>query len=162
MTPKRNAIQRLIQRIAMLHPVTTFFAGRLHRMDGMALKLTKGKYALSEIAGWPVIQLSTIGAKSGKTYTLPLIGLLGEEKIALVASSFGREHNPGWYYNLKACPQCTVQFKGTTAEYTAREAHGEEYEKYWRMAVSYYKGYELYAQRAAHRRIPIMILRPGK
>jgi hypothetical protein len=30
------------------------------------------------------------------------------------------------------------------------------------MAVSYYTGYELYRIRAAHRRIPVMILEPLK
>jgi hypothetical protein len=30
------------------------------------------------------------------------------------------------------------------------------------MAVSYYKGYELYAIRAAHRQVPVMVLEPSK
>lgn len=162
MNRRPNSLQKLIHRFAMLNPVRAFFAVKIHRLDNMLLKLTNGKHSLSEIAGWPIVQLTTIGAKTGRSYTLPLVGLLDGEKIALIASSFGRQHHPGWYYNLKTHPQCTVQIKGRTAEYIAREAGGEERKKYWQMAVSYYKGYELYAIRAAHRQIPVMVLEPAK
>jgi deazaflavin-dependent oxidoreductase (nitroreductase family) len=162
MNKKPNAIQKLIHRFAMLRPVTAFFAGKMHRIDGLALNLTNGKLTVSEIAGWPIVQLTTIGAKTGRSHTLPLVGLIDGEKIALIASNFGRQHNPGWYYNLKAHPRCTVQIKGRPAEYIARQVEGEEREKYWQTAVSYYKGYELYKVRAAHRQIPVMVLEPAK
>lgn len=158
MNGKQNILQRLVLRIAMIRPVTSFFSEKIHRIDGKVLKLTKGKYTLSEFIGWPVIQITTIGAKTGRPYTLPLVGLIDGEEIGLIASSFGRKHNPGWYYNLIANPKCRVEWKGTSHEYAAHEAAGEEYEKYWRMAVSYYKGYDLYKIRAAHRHIPVMIL----
>ncbi len=155
---KPNALQRLIHRIAMLRPVTDFFSTRMHRIDGVALKLTRGKWTVSSLVGWPIIQLTTTGARTGKQYTLPLIGLMDGEKIALVASSFGREHYPGWYYNLKANPRCVVQFRGNSSEYMARETEGTEYDRYWSMALDYYKGYDLYKERASHRRIPVMVL----
>ncbi len=49
-----------------------------------------------------------------------------------------------------------------TGKYTARETEGEEREKYWQLAVAYYQGYAQYEIRAAHRRIPVMILEPAK
>ena len=55
--------------------------------------------------GWPIIQLTAIGAKTNRPRTVPLVGLPDEENIVLVASNFGRKHNPGWYYNLKAHPE---------------------------------------------------------
>jgi hypothetical protein len=42
-----------------------------------------------------LIQLTTIGAKTAQLRTLPLISLFGGERIGLIASGFGREHNPG-------------------------------------------------------------------
>ena len=162
MNRKPNAIQRFLHRVVMLRLVSAFFSTRLHHIDDMVLKFTKGRHTLSEIAGWPIVQVTTIGAKTGKSYTLPLIGLIDGEKIALIASSFGRQHNPGWYYNLKAFPECEVQFNGRSGKYAARETAGEEREKYWNLAVSYYKGYDLYAIRAAHRQIPVMVLEPVK
>lgn len=159
---KPNAVQRFIHRFLMVRQVTLFFAPRIHRLDTAILNLTEGKYTASEIIGWPIIQLTTIGAKTKQPRMMPLIGLRHGEKIGLVASSFGRPRNPGWYYNLKAHPECKVQYKGQFGKYTAREAEGEERERYWQLAVSYYAGYETYRERAVHRRIPVMVLEPKK
>lgn len=159
---KPNALQRLIHRIVMWKPVTAFFATRLHRIDKFILKLSGNRLTVSQLAGWTIIQLTTIGAKSKLPRTMPLIGVLDGGKIALIASSFGREHNPGWYYNLKTHPECEVLLKGRSGKYIARETDGEERERLWQMAVSYYAGYEKYKQRAAPRRIPVMLLEPKK
>ncbi len=146
----------------MLKPVSAFLSAVLHRADTMLLKISKGKHTVSEIVGLPIIQLTTIGAKTGQPRTMPLVSLFDNEKIALIASNFGGKNNPGWYYNLKAYPKCTVEVNGRAAEYIARQVEGAEREKYWGMAVSYYKGYDLYKIRAAHRLIPVMILEPAK
>lgn len=157
-----NLVQRLLHRFLMLRPVTAFFAPRVHHLDKAVLKLTAGKFTAAEILGWNIIQLTAIGAKTNQRRVMPLVGVFDDEKIALVASSFGREHNPGWYYNLKAHPECDVLFRGLTRKYSAREAQSDEYSYYWKMAVSYYVGYEKYKERAAHRHIPIMVLEPKK
>jgi deazaflavin-dependent oxidoreductase (nitroreductase family) len=162
MTRRPNAFQKLIHRFLMLRPVTAFFAPWIHQLDKAVLKLTNGNYTVAEMIGWNVIQLTTTGAKTGQPRTMPLIGLFDGEKIALIASSFGRKHNPAWYYNLKAHPECKVQSGKRTGTYLARETQGEEYEKYWQMGVSYYEGYEKYQERAAHRHIPVMVLEPKK
>ncbi|MBN2118321.1 MAG: nitroreductase family deazaflavin-dependent oxidoreductase [Anaerolineales bacterium] len=162
MIRKPNALQRLIHRFVMLRPVTALFAPWVHQLDKALLKLTKGEYTVSEILGWDIVQLTTIGAKTGQPRTMPLIGLVDGEKIALIASSFGRAHNPAWYYNLKAHPECAVQWHGKTGTFVAREAEGDEYQKYWQLGVSTYAGYEKYKERAAHRHIPVMVLEPKK
>ena len=153
-----NAAQRLLHRFFMLRPVTEFFAPRVHHLDNAVLKLTRGKFSAVEILGWNVIQLTTIGAKTRQARTIPLVGIFDRDRMALVASSFGREHNPGWYYNLKANPECEVFFKGKSGKYIAREAEGSEHEKYFQMAVSQYAGYQKYKEHAANRCIPVMIL----
>jgi deazaflavin-dependent oxidoreductase (nitroreductase family) len=154
-----NAFQKLIHRLLMLRPVTASFAPWIHQLDKAVLKLTNGKYTVSEFIGWNIIQLTTVGAKTSQPRTMPLLALFDGEKIALIASSFGRKHNPAWYYNLKARPECTVQWNGRTGTYLARESDGEEYKKYWQLGVSYYAGYEKYQARAG-RRIPVMVLEP--
>jgi len=155
---KPNAYQKFMHRFVMIRSVTAFFAPRAHRVDKALLKLTNGKFSITELMGWPIIEITTVGAKTGQLHTMPLIGIIDNEKIAIIASSFGRAHNPGWYYNLKAHPECEVLFKGKTEKYIARETTGAEYEKYWQLAVSYYAGYEKYKERAAHRHIPVMLL----
>jgi deazaflavin-dependent oxidoreductase (nitroreductase family) len=145
-TRKPNVIQRFLHRFFMLRPVTDFFAPRVHKLDNLTLKLTREKYTAVEILGWNVIQLTTIGAKSKQPRKVPLVGIFDGNRIALIASSFGRQHNPNWYYNLKANPQCEVLFRGKSAEYVARETVAMEREKY--------------RERAAHRNIPVMLLEP--
>lgn len=157
-----NLLQRLLHRIVMIRPVSKFFAPRMHHLDLWMLKLTHGKYTLSELAGWTIVQLTTTGAKSGQERTMPLIATLDGDKIGLIASSFGRENNPGWYYNLKANPVCYIDNNGETVCYEAREVRGGEYEKCWEMGVSVYAGYEAYKERASHRRIPVIVLEPKK
>lgn len=146
----------------MLKWVSAFLSVALHRLDAIALKLSKGKHTVAEFVGLPIIELTTIGAKSGQPRTMPLVSLFDDRKIALIGSNFGQKNNPGWYYNLKANPKCTVRFGGQTHEYVARQVEGEEREKYWQMAVSYYRGYTLYEERASHRVIPVMVLEPVK
>ncbi|HMZ07944.1 MAG TPA: nitroreductase family deazaflavin-dependent oxidoreductase [Anaerolineales bacterium] len=159
---KPNAIQRLLHRFLMLRPVTAMLARLLYRADNALIKLSGGKYTVTEIVGLPIIQLTTVGAKTGQPRTMPLVSLPDGEKIALIASNFGQKHNPGWYYNLKAHPTCTVFVNGRSLQYVAREVFDEERAHYWNMAVSYYAGYEKYKERASHRHIPVMLLEPAK
>ena len=157
---KPNFLQRLLHRIVIIRPISMFFAPRMHRMDFWMLKLTRGKYTLSQLAGWTIVQLTTTGAKSGQERTMPLIATLDGDKIGLIASSFGRKNNPGWYYNLKANPVCFINQNGEKVCFEAREVAGEEYEKYWQMGSSIYAGYEAYKKAASHRHIPVMVLEP--
>ena len=155
-----NGLQRLLHRFFAIPGVTAFFAPRAHLLDKALLKLTNGRFTLTQILGWNIIQLTTIGAKTRQPRTMPLVGFFEGEKIILIASSFGREHNPGWYYNLKANPECDVLFKGESATYVAHEIDGEAREKYFQMAISQYAGFQSYRERAAHRHIPVMVLEP--
>jgi deazaflavin-dependent oxidoreductase (nitroreductase family) len=146
----------------MMAPVSALLAKILPRADVFILRITDNRHTFAELVGLPIIQLTTIGAKTNLPRTKPLVGLVEGEKIALIASSFGRAHNPGWYYNLKKHPECDVLFNGRSGKYIARELEGDDYEHYWQLAVSYYAGYEKYKERAAHRHIPVMLLEPKK
>jgi deazaflavin-dependent oxidoreductase (nitroreductase family) len=157
-----NAFQKLLHRFGMLAPVSAFLAVSLYRLDTLVLKVSKGKHTIAELVGFPMIEITTTGAKTGEARTMPLVSLIDGEKIALIGSNFGRKTNPGWYYNLKKNPQCTALVNGQSQNYLARETQNEERQKYWDMAVSLYKGYDLYRIRASHRQIPVMILEPIK
>lgn len=144
----------------MLAPVSAFLARILHPLDSLALRWSKGRWAFTSLVGLPIIKLTALGAKSGQPRTLPLVGLRDGERIVLIGSNFGRAHHPAWYHNLKAHPECEVQILGRSTRYVAREAQGEERERYWQLAVSYYAGYEKYKARAGKRTIPVMLLEP--
>jgi F420H(2)-dependent quinone reductase len=162
MTRRPNAFQKLIHRFLMLRPVSVFLSKSLHRADTFMLRLTGGHNTFSELVGLPIAQLTMVGAKTGEVLTLPLVGIPDDKKFVLIATNFGQRHNPGWYYNLKANPECDVLFNSRSGKYIAHEIEGDEYIHYWKLAVSYYAGYEKYKQRAAHRHIPVMLLEPKK
>ena len=132
----------------------------LHYADTLMLRLSGGKLTVAQVSGLPIIEITTTGAKTGKRRTLPLTGLPDGEKYALIASNFGQDHHPGWYYNLKASPECTVKKDGLTGVYIAREANEQENRYYYDMAIAYYIGYAAYKKRAGNRKIPVMILEP--
>ncbi len=148
-----------MHRIAMLKPVSAVLAIALHRIDLLVLRVSRGRHTLAELF-LPMAQVTTVGAKSGEPRAMPLACVVDGENLVLIASNFGQKNNPGWYYNLKANPRCTVTRNGVTREYAARETEGEERERYWQRAVSIYMGYDVYRVRASHRRIPVMLLEP--
>ncbi len=151
---------RVFQQFLAWRPISWLMARLLHRADAFLLRLSRGKWTFAELSGLPIIELTTTGAKSGKQRTLPITGLPDGEKYALIASNFGQERNPAWYYNLKANPECVVKKDGKPGTYIAREAKDQENERYYKMAISYYSGYAAYKQRASHRKIPVMVLEP--
>ena len=147
---------------------STSFGARLsarlfHRLDRFVLALTGGRTTLASLlTGLPLVMLTTTGAKSGQQRTLPLLRIRDEtdsRRFALIASNWGQRHYPAWYYNLKANPRATCLIEGQTGDYTAHEAGGEEYARFWNYATDTYAGYSLYKQRIGDtRRIPIMVL----
>jgi deazaflavin-dependent oxidoreductase (nitroreductase family) len=88
------------------------------------------------------------------------VGIPEGDSIVLVASNFGSQTHPAWYYNLRAHPQATLAVNGRSGTYLAREAAGVERERYWNRAVELYRGFDAYRLRASGRTIPIMILSP--
>jgi deazaflavin-dependent oxidoreductase (nitroreductase family) len=135
----------------------------LHHIDKFLNKLSGGKIVITGLSGLPVVFVTTTGARSGQPRTLPLVAIHDRQNsgvFAVVASNFGQKNYPAWYYNMKAHPQVTCSIHEQAQAYVAREAEGEEYQRFWGYAQEIYMGFSKYKQRASHRRIPIMILEP--
>ena len=154
-----SAFVRFLHRFLMLKPVSWALSYLLQPADEFALFLTRGKHTIAELV-LPTIEVETLGARTGKKRIHPLGGFLDGDKYILIGTNFGRKHHPGWVHNLRAHSECFVHAHGQTGHYIARESDGEERAKYWQLAVSYYKGYAAYEQRAAPRRIAVMVLEP--
>jgi deazaflavin-dependent oxidoreductase (nitroreductase family) len=114
--------------------------------------------------GTPAVLLTTIGAKTGKERTWPLLGLVigdGDEgRYAFAASNGGHDRDPAWYRNLRAHPEVTVQAGRRTLHGRARDATDEERAELWPRFVAAYSGYADYAQ-ATTRRIPVVVFEPA-
>lgn len=106
-----------------------------------------------------MLLLDHVGAKSGEERTSPLVYAEDGEDLILIASKGGYPKNPGWYYNLRANPDTTVQVGRDVRRVHARDARPEERDRLWRKAVEVYSGYEGY-QRRTDRQIPVIVLEP--
>jgi deazaflavin-dependent oxidoreductase (nitroreductase family) len=134
----------------------------LTTLDTPIMRLSKGRYCLSSIlTGIPTLLLTTQGAKSGQPRSVPLLVVKDGSDLIVIASATGIDHNPAWYYNLKAHPQVEILMDGQVRKVTAREVEGEERQRLWQKAVEVYWPYRVYEQRASHRRIPVMVLSEG-
>ncbi len=145
--------------MASISIVAWVFSYSMHHVDRLVLRLSKGRHtAVNLLTGLPVVTLTAIGAKSGRARAVPLIGIPVEDKVVLIASNWGQNHHPSWYYNLKANPEVVLAIKGEESSYLASEVSGDEREQYWQEAVSIYAGYAAYKQRTGGREIPVMVL----
>ncbi len=153
-----------MQKIAASRFGTWLFSRAALHSDKIFLKLTHGRITLSTIlTGLPVVLLTTTGARSGLPRTLPLAFIRDPNYpgvFAIIASNFGSQHHPAWYFNLKAHPRASCSITGRVDTYVAHEATGEEYDRYWRYGVETYIGFPRYQQLAKPRMIPIMVLTP--
>lgn len=157
-----NAVQRGFRRLGGTRPLAWVSARVLHHLDGPVLRLSSGRRCVtSAFTGLPVFELTAIGARSGEPRTLPLIGVPDGDRLVLVASNYGQRRNPGWYYNLRANPLCSITFRGRRYEMEAYEADGPERERLWALDLSAYPARNHYARRAGQRHIPVMVLRPA-
>jgi deazaflavin-dependent oxidoreductase (nitroreductase family) len=76
-------------------------------VDRMVYRLTRGAATASAwLGGVKVTMLTT--AKTGRLRTVPVLGLPDGENMIVIASNFGRPHNPAWYHNLRANPNATI------------------------------------------------------
>lgn len=136
-------------------------ARTMHHLDKFVIRVSNGRFtAATLLTGMQILNLTTIGAKSGKPRTVPLVAIPFEnDQLVLIASNWGQQKNPAWYYNLVANPDVTVTRDGRSQTYAARETDGDERAACWQTAVETYAGYSAY-ERRTNRRIPVILLTP--
>ena len=109
--------------------------------------------------GAPVLLLTTLGRKSQRSRTTPLLYLNDGDHWIVVASNGGDDRHPAWWLNLKANPVAQVQIGGVVNQVRARKATEMERDRLWQLVVEMYSVYDDY-QRRTSRKIPIVMLEP--
>jgi deazaflavin-dependent oxidoreductase (nitroreductase family) len=96
-------------------------------------RVTGGRRGLWKAAPekWGTMRLRTIGRRSGKER----IAILGYHEdgpnLVTVAMNGWGEGDPGWWLNLQARPEATIELRGETRAVHARAALGEEAARLW-------------------------------
>jgi deazaflavin-dependent oxidoreductase (nitroreductase family) len=109
--------------------------------------------------GTSCLVLRTLGRKTGETRKFPLIYGRDGADYVLVASRGGSPEHPGWYKNLLAHPDVTIQVWGDVIPVTAHTANAAEKARLWPIMVAEWPDYEAY-QAKTERDIPVVVLRP--
>ena len=124
------------------------------------LKISGGRVG-TRTGGMPVVQLTTIGRKSGQPRTVILTSpaRVGDAFV-VVASRGGDDRHPAWFLNLENDPHVQVAVQGAPSQpMLARAATAQEREELWPQIVAEYTNYAGY-QAKTDRVIPLVLLEP--
>ena len=129
---------------------------RVHR----AIVHLTGGQVLGSAFGMPVVELHTVGRKSGRPRSTMLTApVIDGDRVVLVASKGGDDRDPDWYRNLLADPDIELTLAGRRRPMRARRASPEEKAELWPQVVAAYQGYGSYQGRT-ERDIPLIICEP--
>ena len=109
----------------------------------------------------PFLLLTTIGRKTGRERTRPLLYFQDGEDLVVIASNNGADRDPAWWVNLKHNPQARVQIRRETVAVRAEKAGPEEKARLWPLVTKVYPQYDDYQKRTS-REIPVVVLHPER
>lgn len=127
----------------------------LARIDPLTLRLSGGR--ISTLPTKPILLLRHTGAKSGLRRETSLQFAVNNNSLIVVAANGGQPRHPGWYFNLKANPDCEVIVRHRSGRYVATELTGDDRNQAWIRMLEIFPGYEIWQERAG-REFPVFAL----
>jgi deazaflavin-dependent oxidoreductase (nitroreductase family) len=114
--------------------------------------------------GVPLILITTAGRRSGRPRTNPVTYLRDGSRYLIFGSNQGRKEHPGWYHNLLASPQVTVEASTgdghvTTLAARAVVVRGAERDRLYQLQSAISPAFRQYQERTT-RTIPVVALYP--
>lgn len=129
------------------------------RLNTWVYRVSGGRIGGRFPGGAPVLLLTTIGRKSGRPQTAPLLYLADGDTYVVVASKGGMSHHPLWFKNLEANPRVEIEVGSRKIPATARRATAAQKAALWPGLVTMYPSYADYQARTT-RDIPVVIITP--
>jgi deazaflavin-dependent oxidoreductase (nitroreductase family) len=105
----------------------------------------------------PLLLLTTLGRRSGKRRTSPMMYVRDGGRLLVIASNNGATKPPLWYSNLLADPHVFVETLGRRFTATATPLTGDDYDRTWAMVKQKFPFFAEHEQRAG-RQIPVVSL----
>ena len=128
------------------------------RVQIFIFRRTNGK-SMAFMRGMPILLLTTVGRKSGKAHTIPVMYFRDGDRFVITASNNGRLRHPAWFHNLKNAPQVEMEIPGKHLMATPTIATEQEHDRLWPQLVAQAPFFEGYRKRAP-RPIPMVLLQP--
>jgi len=124
------------------------------RIHSKILHYSNGRI-MHKLIGLDMLLLLSIGTKTGKERTTPLLYIEDKGRYFCVASYAGNQSHPNWYYNIVKEPKITLRIRKRLLKAEARVLSGEERDIAWEKMVRLYPTYEKYQSRTS-RIIPVV------
>ena len=123
-------------------------------------RMGRGKFA-NQIADLPVMLLTTIGRKSGKPHTNPVVYLQDGRDYLVSASSGGMDWHPKWYLNLKRTPEVKIEIGDKTLDVQAVIIDGEERARLYERFKAASSNFEKYKKGTTRKILVIRLIPTG-
>jgi deazaflavin-dependent oxidoreductase (nitroreductase family) len=105
----------------------------------------------------PLLLLTTLGRRTGKRRTSPMMYVRDGDRLLVIASNNGAKQPPLWYSNLLADPQVTVETPGDEFNAVATPLTADDYQRTWAMVKEKFPFFAEHEQRSG-RQIPVVSL----
>jgi len=142
-------------QIALARPVIRAMSA----LNTWVYRLSGGRIGGRFLRGAPVLLLTTVGRRTGRARTTPLLYLKDGENLLIVASQGGLPTHPVWFLNLEAHPDVEIQIGSERRAMRARRASAPEKATLWPKLTAMYCDFDDYQART-QRDIPVVILSP--
>lgn len=109
-------------------------------------------------AGRPLMLLTTIGRKSGRPRTSPLVYTTDGDHLVVIASKGGAPTNPDWYHNILTNPLVTVELGDERFQAEASVITGIERRRLYDAQATLMPAFAEY-ERKTDREIPVVVLK---
>ncbi len=109
-----------------------------------------------QMAGLPLLLLTTTGAKTGRALTKPLAYTKDGDRIFVIASFAGSPNNPAWFNNLVVNPTVTVEVGSERFQARALVTTGEERQRLFNTQADKIPIFHDYQKKTA-RQIPVVV-----
>jgi deazaflavin-dependent oxidoreductase (nitroreductase family) len=106
----------------------------------------------------PLLLLTTVGRRTGKSRTSPMMYVREPDRLLVIASNNGAGEDPLWYRNLLADPIVTVEVPGRSFQARATPLTGADYDTTWAAVKQRFPFFAEHEVRAGARRIPVVAL----
>ena len=104
---------------------------------------------------FPILLLTTTGARTGRSATVPLGFAVDDNgRVFVMASKAGAPKHPAWFHNLKANPSVTVELGERSFQAQAVVTEGEERDRLYGMISDGASEYEENTDRV----FPVIVL----
>jgi deazaflavin-dependent oxidoreductase (nitroreductase family) len=153
---------RRIRRV-LVEPIARSEAGRWWlinvspKLDGAIFRLSGGRFTSIPTH---ILVLTHTGARTGAKRENLLTYFTDGDDLVVMASNYGRERHPAWYYNVRANSEVEVRAAGREVRCRALVTAGEDRERLWGLAKQLTRAYSDYEERAAGREIQVVRLTP--